>query len=129
MVSAGGNRGDEVLEETEGGGSNRDGTLGLPDGNGIVELLSGGEGEEVPGVAIVVDVFNVATNSHGGSLRDAVVDGPRTEGISDGLVVGEGLVRARLERGGVTAEAGIVRVDGGENAVAVLSRATSIVVD
>ena len=121
--------GDEVLEETERSGRDGDGTLGLPDGNGVVELLSGGEGQEVPGIAVVVNILDVSADGDSGALRDAVINGPGPERVRDGLVVREGLVAAWLESGSVAAETGVERMDGTEDTVAILASATGVVVD
>lgn len=53
---------DEVLEEREGDVRYGDRPLLLPDINGIVELLCRRKRSEVPGVAIVVDIFDVSSN-------------------------------------------------------------------
>jgi hypothetical protein len=61
-VCSGRDRRDEVLEERKRDVRHSDGSLLLPDVNGIVELLCRGKRSEVPGVAIVVDIFDVSSN-------------------------------------------------------------------
>jgi len=104
---------DEVLEEGKRQGRDGDRTLLLPYDDGVVELLGGGEGGEVPGVSVVVDVLGISANSDGTTLSNVpvdAVDGP--ERVDDGFVVRKSLVAARLEGVCVAANGRVKVVDG-----------------
>jgi hypothetical protein len=76
----------------------------LPDVDGRVELLGGGEVGEVPRVAVKVDVFGVAADGDGLALGDSGVDGVLgPEGVDVDFVVGQGALAAGLEGVGVAA--------------------------
>ena len=122
-VGAGADGGDEVLEEGKGGRGDRDGTLLLPDVDGIVELLGGGESGEVPGVAGVVNILGVATNGGGLTGGAAIVDTPEAHRVDNGLVVGKSTVAAGLEGFGIATGSGVKVVDGSQDGVDVLAAA------
>jgi hypothetical protein len=102
---------DKVLEERKRYIGDCDRSLLLPDVDSIVELLCRGESSEIPGVSVIVDVFNVSSNSDGTALRDALVDVPRAERVGNRLVVGKGFVTAWLESGSITAKGRVEVVD------------------
>lgn len=110
-VGSGRDARDKVLEERKRYIGDCDRSLLLPDVDSVVELLCRGEGSEIPGVSVVVDVLNVSSNSDGTALRDALVDVPRAERVGNGLVIGKGLVTAWLESGSVTAKSRVEVVD------------------
>lgn len=136
------------MEEAERDGSDSDRAGLVPDVESVVELLSSSESAEIPGVAVVVRVFLVATNSDTAVAGNAGVDGvDRAEAIfvglaflilleracdsriDDSLVVSKSLVRAGLEGRGVAAGVGIEAVDGSNDRVGIKSRATVVRVD
>jgi hypothetical protein len=121
-VGACGEGGQEVFEEGQGERGDGEGAGGLPDVDGVVELLGRGEVGEVPRVAVVVDVFRVAADGDGFALRDARVDAVfGAEGVDVGFVVGERLLAAGLEGVGVAAGGGVEVVDRGQDRVGVLA--------
>ena len=125
-VGAGGDGGRELLEEGERGGGDVERAELVPDDQSIVELLSDGEGGEVPGVTAVVRVLGVAASSDGSVGSNTAVDCvDGTERVDVDLEVGEGLVRARLEGEGVASRSSVERVDGGEDGVSVLARSAA----
>lgn len=114
------------MEEGERNAGDVERALGVPDGERIVELLGSSEGGQVPRVSAVVAVLGVATSGDGSVGSDAAVDGvDRAEGVDVDLVVGERAVRAGLERERVASGGGVEGVDGGEDAVGVLARAST----
>ena len=85
--------------------------------------------EHLPWVTTIVAILRVTTNSNTDTLCDALVDRVnRSERISDNLVVGKRLVRARLESSSITGSRRIEHVNAGENAVRIFagSSATSV---
>lgn len=101
----------------------------LPDVEGVVELLGGGQGVEVPRVAVVVAVFRVSADCNSGRLGDTVVDRvDGTERIYDDLVAGKGFVTAGLESRRVAGCGRVEVVDGGEDNVGITAR-SSVSVD
>ena len=122
-VGAGADRGDKVLEEGEGGGSDGDRALLLPDVDGIVKLLGGGESSEVPRVTGVVDILGVATDGSGLTGGTAVVNTPEAHRVNDSLVVEKSLVGAGLEGVDIATGSGVEVVDGSQDGVDVLAAA------
>lgn len=118
------NAGVELLEEGQGDGGDIEAPKLVPAVNGVVQLLGGGEGGQVPGVAVVVDVLLVATESDTTVGGDVGVDGVDVaERVDDGLVVGESDVRAGLVGAGFAGGLGIEAVDGAEDGVRIQSTA------
>lgn len=97
-----------------------------PNGQRVVKLLGGSKGRKIPGVTVVVDILDVATDGDSLALVNALVDGVASEGVDGGLVVGQSLVTARLESGGVAAAVDIEVVDRSEKSVGVLASAAII---
>jgi hypothetical protein len=104
--------------------------LFLPHIDGIVKLLGGRIGGEVPGVAVVVDVFRVSANGNGFALGDAAVDCvDGAERVYISLVVEEGPLAAGLEGVGIATSGGIEVVYRGKNRVGVLATPRLAVID
>ena len=77
-------------------------------------------------VAAIVGVLGVAASSNGSGGSDAAVDGvDGAESVNVKLQVGQGLIRAGLERGGVTSSSGIESVGRSENSVSIPAGTTS----
>ncbi|KAL2293216.1 hypothetical protein FJTKL_05181 [Diaporthe vaccinii] len=64
----------EILEEGQRCRCDFDRPLGLPYNQSIVELLCCSKCGQIPGVAVVVDIFGVSTDSDCSALRDSRVD-------------------------------------------------------
>lgn len=125
-------QGVEVFEEGEGGGGDGDAAGFLPAGDGGVEVLGGTEGDEVPGVTVVVNVLRIATKSDALVLGDALVDGVQgrvTEGVDKVLEVGQHARVARLEAGGVAGSIRIKGDKGAEDGVGVDAAAVVVALD
>jgi hypothetical protein len=142
-VSAYSSRRVDILEEGKRDRCDRNRADLLPLVNGIVKLLSSSKSVEVPtrsvwfmihsqekidspGVTVVVRVLGISANSNTRALSNTlvdVVDG--TERISDDLMVGKGLVTARLESGRITRGSRIEDVDAGQDRVCILAGSTT----
>ena len=74
LVGASVDIGNQSLEEVERNSSDSDGLLLSPNGQGVVKLLGSGKGREIPGVTVVVDILDVATDGDSLALVNALVD-------------------------------------------------------
>ena len=74
----------------------------------------------------MVAILGVTTSSDRGGGSNATVDGvDGAESVNVNLQVGQGLIRAGLERGGVTSSSGIESVGRSENGVSIPAGTTS----
>ena len=135
------------MEEGKGDRSDIEGTKGVPDLESIVELLSHGEGSEIPRlqaindvskdekkvkqvktthVSTLVRIFGVTSSRNSARSSNTTVDSVNgSEGVSVLQEVSQSLIGAGLESASIASCSGVESVDGSQNSVRINTRASS----